>query len=307
MYEYEPKVSEALRYFFNEVLLPGDSLEIQTPVKNYMLAPQAFAQKPKDVLAKETDELVRKDINRSNFIYKELVRELRRLIQGIEGTTPVAGGDEAAGAMVSQFGLEQMMNQYRQSLIKLEAQQSLDPAMLVAFAQALKKPNGRKLVYLFCQEEYRPEIGTQMLNNLIDNNQDNQTILADLHDLFQVYHKNVSYDDKKITEAFCDSGADVNFLFMRKTPERFGGINMRQQSEDVFKLFSQVAPATGGIAETTQNPAAEIRDAVRAGERYYWLVFKPTPAGTAGAFQPVTAKVKGKGYKVLSRRGFFPD
>jgi VWFA-related protein len=307
MYEYDPKVSEALRYFFSNVLLPGDTLEIQTPVKNYMLTPQAFAQEPKDVLAKKTDDLIRKDINRGNFVYKELVRELRRLIQGIEGTNPVAGGDEASGAMVSQFGLEQMMNQYRESLTKLEAQQSLDQVMIIAFANALKKPAGRKFLFLFCQQEYRPEISTQVLNALIDTNQDNQTILADLHELFQVYHKNISYDVKRVVEAFCDSGADVNFLFMKKTPERFGGINMREQSEDVFKLFSQVAAATGGIAETTQNEAAEIRDAVRTAEMYYLLSFTPAPAGTAGAFQPITVKVKGKDYRVLGRQGFIAD
>jgi hypothetical protein len=307
MYEYDPKVSEALRYFFSSVLLPGDTLEIQTPVKNYMLTPQASAQEPKDVLAKKTEELVRKDINRGNFVYKELVRELRRLIQGIEGTNPVAGGDEASGAMVSQFGLEQMMNQYRESLTKLEAQQSLDQGMIIAFAKALKKPGGRKFLFLFCQQEYRPEISTQVLNTLIDNNQDSQSILADIHELFQVYHKNISYDVKRVVEAFCDSGADVNILFMKKTPERFGGINMREQSEDVFKLFSQVAAATGGIAEMTQNAAAEIRDAVRTAKVYYLLSFRPTPAGTTGAFQPTTVKVKGKDYKILTRRGYIAD
>ncbi len=307
MYEYDPKVSEALRYFFNSVLLPGDTLEIQTPVKSYMLTPQAFAQKPKDVLAREMDDILRKDINRANFVYKELVRELRRLVQGIEGTTPVAGGDEASGANVSLFGMEQMMNQYRDSLSKLEAQQALDQSKIVAFAQALEKQGGRKFLFLFCQQEYRPEISPQALNTLIDNNQDNQTVLADLHDLFQVYHKNVSYDVKRVVEAYCDSGADVSILFMRKTPERFGGINMREQSEDVYKLFSQVAAATGGIAETTQNPAAEIQDAVRAAEMYYLLAFKPAPAGTAGAFQSLAVKVAGKDYKVLSRRGFTAD
>jgi hypothetical protein len=307
MYEYDPKVSEALRYFFTSVLLPGDTLEVQTPVKSYMLTPQAFAQRPKDVLAKEMDNILRKDINRGNYVYKELVRELRRLVQGIEGTTPVAGGDEASGENVSLFGMEQMMNQYRDSLAKLEAQQALDQPKIIAFAQALRKQGGRKFLFLFCQQEYRPEISVQVLNTLIDNNQNNQTVLADLHELFQVYHRNISYDVKRVVEAYCDSGADVSILFMKKTPDRFGGISMREQSEDVFRLFSQVAAATGGIAETTQNPATEIQDAVRAAEMYYLLAFKPAPAGTPGAFQPMTVRVAGKDFKVLSRRGFIAD
>jgi len=304
MYAYNPKISEALRYFFNNALLPGDTLEIQTTIRNYMLTPAAFAKKPKDVLAKEMDEIVRKDINQGNFVYTGLVRELRQLVQGIEGLNPIAGGDEAAGGMVSYFGLEQRMSQYRESLTKLEALQSIDQNKIIAFAQALKRQDGRKFLFFFYQQEYRPEISPQMLNTLIDINQENQTILADLHELFQVYHRNISYDVKTIVQAYCDSGADVNFLFMKRTPEKFGGITMREQSEDVFKLLSQISAATGGISETTQNPVAEVGDALKAAETYYLLSYTPTPGAGAGSFKTISVKVKEKDYKVLNRRGY---
>jgi VWFA-related protein len=304
MYEYHPKVSEALRYFFNNALLPGDTLEVQTTMRNYMLTPAAFAQKPKDVLAKEMEDIVRKDINKGNFTYTSLVRELRRLVQGISGSNPIAGGDEASAGMVSYFGLEQLLSQYRESLAKLEAQQGIDQSKIIAFAQALKKQDGRKFLFFFCQQEWRPEISPQMLTSLIDNNQDSQSILADLHELFQVYHRNISLDVGKIVRAYCDSGADVNFLFMKRTPEKFGGITMREQSEDVFKVFSQIAVATGGIAETTQNPVAEVGDALKAAETYYLLSYMPTPAAGAGAFKTITVKVRDKNYKILNRRGY---
>jgi VWFA-related protein len=307
MYEYNPKVSEALRYFFNNALLPGDTLEVQTPVKNYMLTPQAFAQKPKDLLAKEMDDIVRKDINQGNFMYKGLVRELKRLVQGIEGLNPAAGGDEQSDASVSYFGLEQLLSQYRESLAKLEAQQSFDQSKIIAFAEALKKPSGRKLVFLFYQQEFRPEISPKMLQALISVNQEDQNIIADLHELFQVYHRNISLDMRKIVPAYCDSGADVNFLFMKRTPEKFGGMTMREQSEDVFKLFSQIASATGGISETTQSPLAEVRDALKAAETYYLLSFAPTPGAGAGEFKTISIKVKEKNYKVQSRRGFITN
>ena len=307
MYEYNPKVSEALHYFFNSALLPGDTLEIQTPMKNYQLTPQAFAQKPKDLLAKEMEEIVRKDINKGNFVYTSLLRELRRLVQGIQGSNPIAGGDEASAGMVSYFGLEQILSQYRESLAKLEAQQSIDQNKIIAFAQALKKQAGRKFLFFFYQQEYRPEINPQALSALIDNNQDNQNILADLHELFQVYHRNISLDFGKIVQAYCDSGADVNFLFMKRTPEKFGGMVMREQSEDVFKLFSQVAAATGGIAETTQSPLAEVRDAVKTMDAYYLLTYTPTSAIKGGTFKRISVRVKGRPYKILCRQGYTAD
>jgi VWFA-related protein len=303
MYDYDAKIAPALSYFFHDVLLPGDTLEVQTPVSSYTLTPQAFAQKPKDLLAKETNELVRKDINKSNFIYKSLLKDLRRIVQGIQGYSPI-GGDDSEGGMVSTFSLEQVMDQYRDSLAKLEAQQSLEPAKIVGFAQALKRMPGRKFLILFYQQEYRPEISTQALNALIDNNQDNQSILADLHELFQVYHRNLSIDVNKIVQAYCDSGAGVSFLFMNRSPDKLGGVSMREQSEDIFRLFSRVAEATGGIAETTQNPLAELRNAVKTIEAYYLLIYAPSPVAGDGSFRKISVSVKGKPYKVFSLSGY---
>jgi VWFA-related protein len=304
MYEYNPQISEALRYFFNNALLPGDTLEIQTTIRNYMLTPAAFAKKPKDVLAKEMDTIVRKDINQGNFVYKGLIRDLRRMVQGIEGLNPVAGGDVESDASISSFGVEHLLNQYKDSLHKLEALRMIDQDKIIGFAQALKKQEGRKFVFFFYQQEFRPEISPAMINTLIDNNQANQNVLADLHDLFQAYHQNISFDQQKIVQAYCDSSADLNFLFLTRTPEKFGGITMREQSEDMFKIFAQAATATGGIAESTQNPTTEIRDALKASEMYYLLSYTPTSALKDGAFKTITVKVREKDYKVIYRRGY---
>jgi len=51
LFEYHPKIADAVRALFTEELRPGDSLEIQTPVRNYKLSDQAFAAKPPKVLA----------------------------------------------------------------------------------------------------------------------------------------------------------------------------------------------------------------------------------------------------------------
>ncbi|HOW84577.1 MAG TPA: hypothetical protein P5119_04395 [Candidatus Aminicenantes bacterium] len=306
MYDYDPKISQALDYFFSSVLLPGDSLEIYTPVNSYQLTAQAFARKPKDVLARETKDLVRKDINKGNFVYKGLLKDLRRLVQGIQRSNPmIVPGDDAEGGMVSAFSMEQIMDQYRDSLAKLEALQRLDPDKIVGFAQAMKKQPGRKVLILFYQQEYRPELNPRELNTLIDNNQDNQSILADLHELFQVHHRAIPMDVDRIAQAYCDSGADVGFLFMRRTPEKFGGVTMREESEDVFKLFFRIAEATGGFAGTTQNPQAELKGAVEAMEACYLLAYTPGPAAKAGSFRRIAVAIKGKPFRISCGQGYF--
>ena len=186
----------------------------------------------------------------------------------------------------------------------MEALQSLDQNKIIAFAQALKKQDGKKFVFFLYQQEFRPEISPIMLNSLISVNQQDQNILADIHELFQVYHRDIFVDLQKIVQAYSDSSADFNFLLMKRTPEKFGGITMREQSEDVFQVFSQVAAATGGIAESTQNPAAEVKDALKTAETYYLLSYTPTSAVNEGKFKPITVKVREKNYKVLNRRGY---
>jgi len=306
MYDYNPKVSEVIHDFCERVLLPGDFLEIQTPLKTYVVTPQAFAQRPRAVVAKTMEEVVKKDINQGNFAYRDAIRDLRRFAVAIEGLNPISGGDEQSDVSSSDFGLEFLLNQYRDSLHKLEALRALDQNRIIAFAQALKKPNGRKYLFFFYQQEFRPELSPQEINTLIDNNQDNQNVLNFVHEL-QIYHENVSLDQKKIVEAYCDSGVDVNFLFMTRTPERFGGVTMREQSEDIFKIFSQVAAATGGFADSTQNPVAGVREALKDAEKYYLLIYTPPLEPKAGEFRPVTVHVKGKEYKILNRQGYFTN
>jgi hypothetical protein len=75
----------------------------------------------------------------------------------------------------------------------------------------------------------------------------------------------------------------------------------------VFKIFAQAATATGGITERTQNPAAEIRDALKASEIYYLLSYTPASTVKDGAFKTITVNVKDKDYKILNRRGYIKN
>jgi len=304
LFEYHPKLSEAIHRLFNEVLLPGDSLYIQTPMRNYTLSAISFAQKPRDVLAKEMDEIVRRDITQGSLLYKSLVKELRRFVAAIGGANSMAGNPEDSGDFASEFGLEYNLTQYRESLSKMEAIRTIDPNKILGFANVLKSQPGRNFVFYVYQREFRPELNSMTVNELIDANQDNQNVISELHDLFQVYHRNVSLDPTAIVNAYADSGADFNFLFMNKTPETIPGVVMREQSEDMFKLFTRVAEATGGISDSSQNPAAAVKAASKASEMYYLLTYTPSPAAKDGSFKTVSIKVKGKGFRVVSRAGY---
>jgi hypothetical protein len=305
MFEYNPKLAEAVLYFFENVFQPGDSLEVQTPMHVYRLSPQALAQTSKDVVAKDMADKVKKDISIGNSLYRNLLGELKRFVRSLEGTQSMAQIGEEGGEEAEGFTMELVLPMYRDSLMKLESLRAVDEKKLLAFARAVKSREGQKFVFYVYQREFRPEISPRLLQDIISVNQEKPHILAAVQELFQVYSRSVSLNPDRIQQAFADSGIVFNFLFMNKNPETYSGIVMREQSDDAFRALSQVAGNSGGVVDNSQNPAASITKALNASERYYLLYYFPESKAKDGTFRKFDVKIKGKEYRVIFRGGRF--
>jgi len=300
---YNSKVAEGLDAFFKTGLLPGDTLEIQTPMKNYRLSPDSLAAKPRDVLAKELNELIRKDIVQGGMAYNSLMRDLKRIVRQIGGTGRTSVGDTEADTD-DGTSLEMQLMNYTDALQKMEGLRVLSEDGLVSFASRLKSQPGQKFVYYFFQREFRPEISSNALDQLVMGNQDRPDILAGVQTAFQMYSRSITLNHQRLKEAFADSGAHFNFLFMNTQPERISGVVMREQSEDIFKALTTVAQATGGIADTSQNPAASFKTTLQESENYYILYFMPASAAPSGTFMDLAVKVRSRDYRVVHRAGY---
>jgi hypothetical protein len=303
MSDYSKKVAEGLDAFFKTGLLPGDSLEIQTPMKNYRLSPDSLASKPRDVLAKELSELIRKDIVQGGMAYNSLMRDLKRIVRQIGGTGRT-GLEDTEADVDDGSSLEMRLMNYTDNLQKMERMRVLSEDGLVSFASKLKSQPGQKFVYYFFQREFRPEISSNTIDQLVMGNQDRPDILAGVQTIFQMYSRSITLNHQRLKEAFADSGASFNFLFMNTQPERISGVVMREQSEDVFKALATVAQATGGIADTSQNPAASFKTTLKESENYYILYFKPASAAPPGTFMDLAVKVGNRDYRVVHRAGY---
>jgi hypothetical protein len=301
--DYHTKIPEALNFLFGEELVTGDSLDIQTPMRNYRLTPAALAAKAPGVLARELSDIVKKDIGQGGMAYKSALRNLRRLVRSIGGSTlgGVSDADED-----TDFGssLEQQLMQYADYLGKMETMRAIDEAKLLDFAGGMKTTPGQKHVFFVYQREFRPEISPQSLDNLVMANQDRPDILAHVQTLFQMYSRPLGLSSQRLGRAFSDSGMRFNFLYMNREPERISGIYLREQSEDVFKALSQVAKATGGVFDSSQNPAQSIIAALKASESAYYLYYTPSAAAPPGTFFDISVKVKGRDYRVEHRSGY---
>ncbi len=307
--DYNPKFAEAIDYFFNNVFRPEDTLTIMTPMDNYNLSRNAVETVSKEKISKAMQDIVRKDTNVGSSGYRSMMRDLKRIVGSISN---VGRSDEAAGEFSFAEGdttsLELLFPRYREALQKMEQERMVDYKKFVQFAasrKAIKK--GQINVFFFYQREYRPELSPGVLNRLTTSFQDKPQIQAEIQDLFQFYRREFAFNTERVMQAFADASITFNLIFMHKEPDRSAGISMREQSEDAFNAFSKIAESTGGLVDSSQNPAASFKNAVDNSQSYYILYYSPAGSKEDRQFKSIDVRLKNKNYKIAHRRGYFTN
>jgi hypothetical protein len=306
--DWDPMLAQAIEYLFGSVLRPGDAMTLVTPTKPYSLQKDALALKTKAELARGMEDVLRKDILRGGGEYRDILRDLRRLIRAISGETTAFEEDmesDVTTEVSGGLGLEMQIDRYRQSLMKLEGIRLVDEAKLVEFAASLKPVPGQKTVILFYQREYRPEISSATMSRMMTLYQGNPDILGNLMDLFQFYKREKNFDAKVVKKAFADAGIDFHFIFMERKSQRVFGATMREQSEDTYPGFVEVAQATGGTADSSSNVAAAFKKAAEASLDYYLLSYPAEGYVADGGFRTVEVRVKRSDLQVSSPLGYY--
>jgi len=306
--DWDPKLAEAVDHLFAAVLKPGDALTLVTPVKPYSLQKDALAVKSKAELSKGMEDVLRKDILRGGGEYRELLRDLRRLIRAISGETSNFEEDMESDVTMETsggLGLETQIDRYRQALMKLEGIRLVDEAKLLSFAASLKGVPGQKTVVLFYQREYRPEISSATMSRMMTLYQGNPDILGNLMDLFQFYKREKAFDADRVKRAFADSGIDFHFIFMEKKSQRVFGATMKEQSEDTYPGFVETAQATGGTAASSANPAEAFKSAAGVSGDYYLLTYLRGKSDLYPGFRTFDVRVRRDGARISTPLGYF--
>jgi VWFA-related protein len=278
--EYLPKIDEALNYFFDNIIAPGDTLNVVTPVKTYNFKSEALAKVPKQKITGQLKDKLRNDITLGNSEYRSLMKNLEDLF--IFEVEP---------------DLKQLM--YLETARKLRDIKFVDQQKLVGFADFLKNMTGQKYVFMFYQKELIP-------------------VLPGIDDFYLAeLRKDISLDIEKIRQAFSDSSISVHFLFVTNKPGMHDDLNVGRmqplrvelldQSDSIFGAFKEVAKATGGIADSSANAAASFQKAAAASENYYLLYYLPKDYKADGKFKEIEVKVKDKNYAVSHRAGYFAN
>lgn len=312
--EYMPRIREAIEYFFESVFAPGDSLVVITTVSAYNLNSRSLELKTKEEIVENLVSIIRKDATTGNLEYRAAIRDLEEIVKIIESkagdtdsTAEEALDDPADFSMFNVGSLEEVVQMYANIVDNLEDLRKIDEQKLLDYAEYLRDKEGQKHIFLFYEREFLPQLDPNKLNQFMTMYQDNQALQHTMSTLFQTYKRDVTIDVDTVKQAFADSSLSVHFLFLQKMGTYRRGITLQERSEDVYNAFRQMAQATGGLTESSANPAWAFQRAVDAFENYYLLYYTPTNYRSDGQFKTIDVRVKDKRLRVTHRAGYFAN
>jgi len=310
--EYTPKIGEAMDFFIHNVIMPGDSLTIVTPMKTYRLKPKAFEGFIRKNIAEQLKKILRRDSQNGSFEYRSAITELQNLAMAMAGTISnqkVSIGNELAETTGNvpdkDLPVDTLLNRYSEVLAYVESLRTIDQSKLLDFSKFLKSEAGQKYVYLFYQREFLPKIEPRILYTYVELYQDRPDIYQTIQGIFEFYRRDVLINVDSVKQAYADSSTAIHFLLIATPAKRLPGIQYSEQSEDVFSAFREMALATGGFVETSANAAFLMKSAVESSENYYLLYYTPRPYKKDEKFHKIVVKVKDKDCRVTHRLGYY--
>lgn len=318
--EYSPKLREAISYFLNNVLFPGDNLVIITPMKTYRMKTRALEVTSREAIEDRVVQLLRTDIMLGNSEYRDLIEDISGLAKSL-ATKIQSGqiGPPARGDFVQReidvteqieatdMPLDEQLLYYQALLGKLETLRKIDHIKLVEFSKFLKEKEGQKYIFMFYQREFIPQVDPKILTQYMSLYQQRPDILATITNIFDFHRRDVTFDVEPVRKAYSDSSASIHFLFISSPRPDIYGVYMEEYSEDIFTAFKEMADSTGGYAESSVNPAISFKRALNASENYYLLYYSPKEYQIDGKFKEIRVRVLNKNYRVVHRAGYFAN
>ncbi len=276
-----PELEQAIRYFMEKVIVPGDKLTVVTPIKTYHFKEDSWEFVPRLEMADQLTRLLRKDVFTRYQVWQA------------PSDYPTGEGD--------------ILREIRYNFI---GKRYVDEHRLMEVAENLKKMPGQKNVFFFLQQEL---IGYAMP----ETSSDVSGIFASLEylDIMSTVAAYNSITPRKIKRAFADSSILFQFLYI-KDKQYFQddafrpfipAFDQMDTTSGMFSTFKDISEATGGMTHVTINTAETFKRAVEASENYYLLYYSPSDYKADGKFKNIKVKVKNLKCQVIHRAGYIAD
>jgi len=311
--DYTAKIGQAVDFFVQNVFLPGDTLTIVSPMKTYRMKPNSLRTLTRGQITDQLVSILRRDTLTGSSEYRAALADLETLAKALadkmtdfQDQTSDKFAETISALTYKETPFDETLNMYSTILSRLDSLRMTDQVKLLDFSKALKNEEGQKYVYLFYQREFLPKIEPRILHAYMERFQDRPDLAQTIQGIFEFYRRDVLVNIGLVKQAYADSSIAVHFLFISAPPPRqVPGVEYHEQSEDIFSAFKEMARATGGYSAVSQNPAYLMKSAIEASENYYLLYYSPQPYAKDGKFHEITVRVKGKGYRVSHRLGYY--
>ncbi len=319
--DFNPQMSRALDYFIENVLAPGDTVSVVTPVRTYRMRLKALEMASKPAVAAQLAGILRQDTLSGSAEYRRLLDELEDIARALSRAILDLQSEEAAAPQpmpgvsalqssvfrTADFRPEQLLLQYAAALSNMESIRRLDAAKMMRFASQLRNEDGQKYVFLFYQREFLPEVEPRILQTFIALSQDRPDSQHAAASIFDFYKRYNAFDLERVKRAYADASIAIHFLFVAEPVKNAIGLKFREKSEDVYSAFREMALATGGTFEASANPQVLLKDAVASAENYYLLYYSPSNPQKDGRFRKITVRVRNGDYRITNRQGYIAN
>jgi hypothetical protein len=311
--EYTAEIGKAIDYFVQEVLFPGDYLTVVTPIKTYRMRGKALEVKTRDEIAGQLKGLLRKDALMSSGEYRRLMEELESLTKSLtedyeQLEMERIQQDSRSTDLYRDRTVDERLMRYGEVLSELDHLRRINQKTLLDFATYLRDMEGQKYVYMVYQREFIPKLQMKVLqyfNSMFD---DRPNIMHVITNLFEFYRRDITFDVDLVKRRYADSSVAIHFLFMSSPKIPIYGVDMMEQSEDIYAAFKEMAQATGGYVDSSANPKFLFQQAVESSQNYYLIYYSPKKYNKDGKFKDIQVAVKkGEGYRVTHRLGYFAN
>ncbi|OGD21381.1 MAG: hypothetical protein A2Y70_04335, partial [Candidatus Aminicenantes bacterium RBG_13_64_14] len=239
MSEFDPRLDEGLEFFMNNVLIPGDSLVVVTPMKTYRMRAEASFGQERSQILKRLVGLVRRDILIGNSEYRSLLEDLKGIARNLAGS--ISGGASSIEGQFSGGSFEEQLQNYAANLSRFEALRQVDEKQFLEFARYLNTIEGQKDVFLFYQREFVPNLDPKIMNQFLGLYNGRVDVILSVMSLFDFSKRDTTFDVEAVKRAFSDSSTAIHFLFLTSQAEAAPGIVMEERTEDVFEPFREMA------------------------------------------------------------------
>ena len=309
--EYDPRIREAVDYFLNKVIYPGDDLMVISPTSSYKLRGKALELKSRDEIVNQLIGILRKDALLGSTEYRNMLKELTELAASIAASLEQRENfftKESSSILdAHDWAPGEKLLRYEYLIGRVEEMRYVSQEKMIDFANLLKDEAGQKYVFLFYQNEYIPQIDPKILTQYMSLYQDRPNIEMTISGIMDFYRREISFDVEKVKQVYADQSIAIHFLFISRDFEIIPGVIFQERSEDIFSAFREMADATGGYIESSMRADWLMKRAVEASKQYYLVYYSPENYTRDGKFKNIRVEIPEKKYRISHRKGYIAD